>query len=95
MADHVGILSSGHTERHSGVRAAEWLGVDMSKFWLQEELGTFLRQLEDAGTNGLHEYSYRAHLFSGELMRFTVNAHLIIWGDIQCRMVEPLTVEPG
>ncbi len=91
MADDKGLYCS-NIEAHCRARQNDWLGEDMSRFHLPEELRRLKSALETHGK--ISEFSYRALAFDFQPIEMAVDATLINYGGDLCRLVRVLRCTP-
>lgn len=88
MADHKGLYCTDQIYLASGARPNDWIGKDMSKYHIADEMERYVRALMQHGY--LDDFSYRALNFQGQEIEQTVRAWLTTWRGDLVRVVENL-----
>jgi hypothetical protein len=91
MEDDKGIFANSHISESSGINANNWLGANMSSYWIPEELQRYKTLLLQ--DRELRNYTYTAYFFTGEAAKFTVDAQLVKFNNDLCRWVRVLGCE--
>jgi PAS domain-containing protein len=91
MEDDKGIFANSRISESSGINANNWLGANMSSYWIPEELQRYKTLLLQ--DRELRNYTYTAYLFTGEAAKFTVDAQLVKFNNDLCRWVRVLDCE--
>lgn len=91
MKDHKGLHCNDNVERHSRAKPNDWIGEDMSRFHIPEELERFTTALITHGY--LDEFQYKALTFEGDPIEMTVSAFLGTYRGDLCRVVQVLRSE--
>jgi hypothetical protein len=91
MEDDKGIFANSHISESSGINANNWLGANMSSYWIPEELQRYKTLLLQ--DRELRNYTYTAYFFTGEAAKFTIDAQLVKFNNDLCRWVRVLGCE--
>jgi hypothetical protein len=92
LLDDKGIFSNSRIHASSGIDPNKWVGNRLTKLWIDNELPKFKETLlKDINVSN---YSYYAHLFTGQKARFTVDARLTYFRGDPVRIVKTLACEP-
>jgi PAS domain-containing protein len=89
MADHKGLFSNAQIIESSNAHPNDWIGRNMSDYWIKPELDKYIERLQKEGE--LRNYSYVAKMMDGRNARLTVNTRLIEWHGQPARIVQTLS----
>ena len=85
MKDDKGIFTNSLVRQSSGISPNNWIGKQMSNYWIEEELERYKRLL--LLEKKLINFEYSAFFFTGQAANFTVESRLINFNGDLCRWV--------